>query len=65
MRIRSKYNLNYVFISKDAMFLYDKGYCMSNVNNNSITRVNIHGNNFYQIIKMIKTYNNKIDSDRG
>ena len=65
MRIRTKYNINYVFISKDAMFLYDIGYCMSHVHNNSIARVNVHGTSFYQIIKMIKTYNNKIDSDCG
>jgi hypothetical protein len=55
MRIRTKYNVNYVFISKDAMFMYNTGYCMSNIYNNSMMK-GINHPSFYKILSLVKSY---------
>lgn len=55
MRVRTKYNINYVFISKDAMFMYNMGYCMSNIHNNSIIK-DINHHNFSKILSLVKSY---------
>jgi hypothetical protein len=55
MRVRTKYNVNYVFISKDAMFMYNTGYCMSNIYNNSMM-VDFNHRNFSKILSLVKSY---------
>lgn len=55
MKIRNKYDQMYVFISKDAMFLYNLRYCMSNIHNNSIM-IDVGGCKFYKIVQLVKSY---------